>query len=41
VPFADGLDAANRLPLRHGVDGIDVKHPSLAVVLALMDGIDA
>ena len=39
MSFADCLHAANRLPLRDGVDGIDVKHPGLAVVLALMHGV--
>ena len=41
MSLADRLYAANRLPLRHGVDGIDVVHARFAIVIALVHSIDA
>ena len=41
MPLADRLHAANGLPLRDSVDGIDVINACFAVVLPLMHGIDA
>jgi hypothetical protein len=41
VPFADGFHAAQVLPLRHGVDRIDVVNPRFAVPVALMNRVHA
>src|ERR1700674_2274919 len=41
VGFADPLAAGDQLPLGNDVDGIDMVEPLDAVVVALMDSIDA
>ena len=41
VPLADGLHAAHYFPLGHGVDGIEMIQPRLAIVLTLMYRIHA
>ena len=41
MPFADGFHASEVLPLRHGVDGVDVVNPRLAILVALMNRVDA
>src|SRR5271165_4163411 len=41
MQFADRLRAADHLPLRHRVHGVDVIHPRPAVVLPLMHGVHA
>src|SRR5579885_944698 len=41
MPFADGLGAADHLPLRNRIHGIDVVHARSAIVLTLMHRIHA
>jgi hypothetical protein len=41
MPFAHGFGGAQYFPLRHRVDRVDVIHPRLAVVLALMHSVHA
>jgi len=41
VPLGDRFDAADHLPLRDGVDGIDMKDPWLSVPLPLMNTVHA
>lgn len=40
MPLGNGLGAAHHLPLRDGVDGVDVVHAGVSIGVALMHRID-